>query len=283
MTERQEEQAALNAVYSLDAHERQILRAEMRTDPRLRDLAAEFEDAAAQLALLLPPEAPPEEARPLLLKALKQRARAKGSSAGLPWRFLFGPRVAWAVAACLALVWWQGRAGRQELTQKVAALSQGEAAARDAAAQSQGKLAALEKDLADARERADRMTGEIASLKQVNALARMEVTALRATVRRFDEGVAVIVWDSERQEGRLKLEKMPPVQANKDYQLWVIDRKNPAPVSAGVIKVDARGMAAVTFKPADAVPAAAKFAISIEALGGVPKKSSDGPIIFAGP
>jgi anti-sigma-K factor RskA len=63
----------------------------------------------------------------------------------------------------------------------------------------------------------------------------------------------------------------------------VIDKKNSNPVSAGVIKVDSHGVASVTFKPVEPVPAAAKFAISIEALGGVPRKSTDGPIVFSGP
>lgn len=283
MTERQEEQAALNALYSLDAHERQILRAEMRTDPRLRELAAEFEEAAAAIALLLPAEIPPEEARPLLLKALKLRRRAKAAPIGAPFRFLRAPWVAWTVAACLAVIVWSGRSSRRELSTRAQELSRSEIAARDAAAEAMDKVARLEKERAAAQARADQLSGELASLKQVNAVARMEVAALRATVRRFDEGVALIVWDGEKQEGRLKLEKMPPVPANKDYELWVIDKKNSTPVSAGVIKLDPRGVTSATFKPAEPVPGAVKFAISIEALGGVQKKSADGPIVFSGP
>ncbi|MCE9520368.1 MAG: anti-sigma factor [Verrucomicrobia bacterium] len=283
MTERQEEQAALHAVYSLDAHERQILRAELRTDPRLRVLAAELEEAANQIALLLPAEAPPEEDRALFLRRLKQHRRAKVTSFGTTFRILRQPWVGWAVAACLAVVAWNGYRVGHELTQEMETLIKNESTARSEAASALSKVAGLEKNLADATEKSQQFAGEINNLKQMNVFAHMEVTSLRATVRKFEEGAAVIVWDNEKQEGQLKLEKMPPVQANRDYQLWVFDKKNPAPISAGVIKVDARGMATVTFKPVEPVPSAAKFAISIEAIGGVAKKSADGPVIFAGP
>ena len=71
------------------------------------------------------------------------------------------------------------------------------------------------------------------------------------------------------------------MQANKDYQLWVLDKSKPAPVSAGVIKLDDRGYATVKFKPVEPVTPS-KFALSVEKEGGVPKKSDDGPIIFVG-
>jgi anti-sigma-K factor RskA len=52
-------------------------------------------------------------------------------------------------------------------------------------------------------------------------------------------------------------------------------------VSAGVIRLDEKGEAKLTFKPAEPV-AATKFAISVEKQGGVPQKSADGPVIFVG-
>ncbi len=283
MTERQEEQAALNAMYSLDAHERQILRAEIRTNPRLRALASELEDAATKIALLLPAEAPPEEDRALFLKRLRQHCSAKVTPFGTSFRILRKPWVAWATAASLAVIAWNSYRAWRDLSHEMKTLVQSESVARVEAASALGKVAGLEKKLTDATGASERLAGEITNLKQFNVFASMEVTSLRATVHKFEESAAVIVWDSKKQEGQLKLEKMPPVQANRDYQLWVFDKKNPAPISAGVIKVDARGMASVIFKPAEPVSSATKFAISIEAVGGVAKKSADGPVIFAGP
>ncbi len=283
MTERQEEQAALNAMYSLDAHERQILRAEMRTDPRLRDLAAAFEEAAVQIARLLPVEAPPDEVRALLLKAVRQRRREKAAPVWAPIRFLRGPWVGWAVAACLAAVMWIGRPARISLAHQVEVLSRSDSAARDEAAEATGKLARLEKELADARSTSDQLAKEIAAVNQVNVLDRVEVIHLRAMARKFDESAVIILWDGERREGRLRVERMPPVPANRDYQLWISDRTKPALVSVGVIRVDSRGAASLAFRSAEPMGGPAKFAISIEALGGVTKKSADGQVIFTGP
>jgi anti-sigma-K factor RskA len=71
------------------------------------------------------------------------------------------------------------------------------------------------------------------------------------------------------------------VEAGKDYQLWVVDPKSPEPVSAGVVKVDDKGSAKTSFKPVASVSSAAKFAISVEAKGGVEKKA--GPVVMMGP
>jgi len=283
MTEREEEQAALNALHALDPHERQIFHAEMRTDPRLRDLAAEFENAAAQVALLLPREAPPEDVKPMLLKTLKQRRRAKATPVEAFARFVLGPWIAWAAAVCLAAIAWNGRSTIRQLSEQVAALSQGESKARGEVAAARDAAAVLEKNLADARGSADRLAGEVTALKQASALARMEVVVLRAMLRRFEESAAVVVWDGEKQEGTLRIERMPPVPANKDYQLWIIDKKSSVPVSTGAIKLDARGAVTKPFKLGEPAPGAVRFAISIETTGGAPRKPAEGLVIFAGP
>lgn len=283
MTERDEEQAALNAVHALDPHERQIFQAEMRTDPRLRDLVVEFENAAAQVALLLPREAPPEDVKPMLLKTLKQRRRAKASPAEAAVRFLLGPRIAWAAAVCLAVIAWSGRSTIRQLSERITALSRDESKVRGELAVARDAAAVLKKDLADARGRADRLSGEVNALKQASTLARMEVVILRTVLRRYGESSVVIVWDGGKQEGRLRVERMPPVPANKVYQLWIIDGKSSAPVSTGPIKLDAHGGATKPFKLGETAPGAVKFAISIETAGGAPRKPAEGLIIFAGP
>lgn len=283
MTEREEEQAALDALYALDPHERQVFRAEMRSDPRLRDLASEFEDAAARIALLLPVEDPPDDIRPMLLKTLRQRRRAKEKRVEVLFRFLRSPWIAWAAAGCLAVIAWSGRGAIRRLSEQVSAQSQAESKARSEAESAKATLAGLEKSLADARGGADRLAGEIAALKQASPLARVEVVFLRPLSRRFEESAVVIVWDGEKQEGRLRLARLPPVPANKDYQLWVIDNKSSVPVSAGVIKLDSRGGGWKSFKVAEPVAGAVRFIVSIETLGGAAKKPADSLIVFSGP
>jgi len=52
-------------------------------------------------------------------------------------------------------------------------------------------------------------------------------------------------------------------------------------VSAGVVEVNAKGVAKIAFKPVDAVGETVKFALSVEKKGGVPK--AEGPIVLVGP
>jgi len=51
---------------------------------------------------------------------------------------------------------------------------------------------------------------------QANDSAKMQIAMLQSTVKKYQQGVAVVVWNSETQEGILKLEKMPPVATDKD-------------------------------------------------------------------
>jgi anti-sigma-K factor RskA len=167
------------------------------------------------------------------------------------------------------------------LSDQVNALVQSEASSRQQAEQAHSAQADVEKQLAAEKTDKAKIAADLASLQKVNALSRMEVASLRTSIKAYEDGVAVIVWDSEKQEGKLRMDKMPPVKINKDYQLWVLDKVK-GPVSAGVIKLDDKGATTMTFKPIEPVTKASKFALSIEKEGGVPKKSEDGPIIFLG-
>ncbi|MEI6534398.1 MAG: anti-sigma factor [Verrucomicrobiaceae bacterium] len=288
MTEHQEEKAALHVMRMLDAHESRVFESEMRGDQKLRDIVSELEDAAAGIALLLPEQSPPPECRRALLVAHKQRRHATMTAISAPFRAVRNPWLAWAVAAGLVVAAAGLWKSNQELKGKMATLVLGENAARTEAAHAadlnsvnEKKLAEVSGNLAKVK---DEMNGEIARLKQTNSVARMEAAVLRSSIKRYEEGVAVLIWDSEKQEGRLKLDKMPAVPPNKDYQLWIVDKaKSTSPVSAGVVKVDQRGTATVTFKPVETVSEAAKFALSVEKQGGVSQKSQDGPIVLIGP
>lgn len=184
------------------------------------------------------------------------------------------------IAAALAVgaVWlWSDR---QHLTSRMAEIEQ---TANRVAAESREKAEraqALESALKLAEARVSDLTGEIDGLRKQDALARMQIATLQSSVSQYKQGVAVVVWDSEKHSGILKLEKMPPLDSKKDYQLWVVDPKNPAPVNAGVVQVDSRGFAKIDFKPVDEVSEASKFALSVERKGGVPK--GEGPIVFIG-
>ncbi len=288
MTEHQEEQAALHALHMLDPHESRILESEMRSDSRLLECVAELEESAAKISFLLPEQTPPPECRRELLTALKQRRRANMAAISTPLRIFRNPWLAWAAAAGLAIAAVGLWNASQSLSSKIVSLGESETSAKSEAAKAReindtfsSSLIEADHELAHVK---SELRAKITRLNEAGQVARMEAVVLRSAIKRYDEGVAIVIWDSEKQEGKLKLDKLPPAPSNKDYQLWVLDKKTPgSPISAGVIKVDQRGFATVTFKPTGEISEMSKFALSLEKQGGVSQKSQDGPIVFIGP
>jgi len=281
MTGHQEEQAALHALHLLTAEEARILESEMRSDTRLRQTFEDCEEIAGELGALLPSDEAPPECRAEILAELRRQRKANTIPFMAPFRLLASPWVAWAAAAGIAVAAFGLWDTKQRLSVQVDALAKSEAGSHQQAEQAHAAQADVEKKLAAEKSEKAKIAADLASLQKVNALSRMEVAALRTSIKAYEDGVAVIVWDSEKQEGKIRIDKMPPVKLNRDYQLWVLDKAK-GPVSAGVIKVDDRGAATMTFKPLEPVKAS-KFALSIEKEGGVMKKSDDGPIIFVSP
>jgi anti-sigma-K factor RskA len=81
-----------------------------------------------------------------------------------------------------------------------------------------------------------------------------------------------VVWNPMEQEGMIKLAKLDLPASDKDYQLWLIDPQYPQPVSGGVVTIDpTTGEAHVMFKAVKPIASVAKFAISLEAKGGMPE------------
>jgi anti-sigma-K factor RskA len=75
------------------------------------------------------------------------------------------------------------------------------------------------------------------------------------------------------------VEKLPALAEDKDYQLWLVDPQYPTPVDGGTFTVDpATGDARVTFKANKPIRSVAKFAVSLEKKGGVPK--AEGPMVL---
>ena len=140
---------------------------------------------------------------------------------------------------------------------------------------------ALKQQLAERSKMADDLKLELAKLTEANDSAKTQIAMLQSTVEEYKAGVAVVVWNPEKQEGILKLEKMPPIQTGKDYQLWVVDPARKTPVSAGVVRVDDKGFAKVDFKPVFDIKQATNFAISVEKEGGVQENA--GPIVLLSP
>ena len=110
-------------------------------------------------------------------------------------------------------------------------------------------------------------------------LANARLSVLRPTVNGAPGALAASLWSAQDQRGILVMEGMPALPAALAYQLWIIDPKAGAPVSAGVLPASASGALRVQFAAAVRVDSAERFAISIEPSGGV--TSPTGKIVLA--
>jgi anti-sigma-K factor RskA len=121
---------------------------------------------------------------------------------------------------------------------------------------------------------------EIAKLEQRDLLSRIRIAALQSQVDAYAKTSAIVVWNPDRQNGVLQFERLPALPANQDYQMWVIDPKQPQPVSAGLVPKSIDQERHVTFWPTKPVGASPKFAVSIEPAGG--SATPRGQIVLAG-
>jgi anti-sigma-K factor RskA len=167
-----------------------------------------------------------------------------------------------------------------EMEKELAALQQKNAEAQTELAALKQKAAEADEALAAARQKDADSQKQLAALKQKDLLSQVKIATLTAQVAKFRQTSAVVVWDADQRSGILQLDKLPPPAAGKDYQLWVIDSKNPQPVSAGVLSVPNNGLIRTSFRPTGPVESAAAFAISVEKSGG--SMQPEGQIILVG-
>jgi Anti-sigma-K factor rskA, C-terminal len=88
-----------------------------------------------------------------------------------------------------------------------------------------------------------------------------------------------MVWNPQLSRGMFYGNSLPPVSAEKSYQLWVIGARGP--VSAGVFSPDSNGAAVVTISRIEGTAEGTlQFAVTIEPRGGVPQPT--GSMVLAG-
>ena len=168
----------------------------------------------------------------------------------------------------------------------VAALESRLAEASLTAADSARQLVASRDQIASARReltaRDQRVSDLTRQLAAQGTLADYKIATLASLLGNSPQALAVAVWNPANQEGVLTVQKLPALAADQDYQLWVVDPQYPIPVDGGVFRVDpATGEARLNFRPNLPVKTVAKFAVSLERKGGVPK--AEGPMVLIGP
>jgi anti-sigma-K factor RskA len=136
----------------------------------------------------------------------------------------------------------------------------------------------LDRQLGAFRQRVAALT---AQLQRESDLANLKITALASLLKDNPQALAVAVWNPEKQEGVLQVEKLPALAAGKDYQLWVVDPQYADPVDGGTFTVDPEsGARRIQFKSKQPIKNIAAYAITQETKGGVVK--SAGPFLLLG-
>lgn len=305
-----QEYASLYVLGLLDGLELDAFQKQLARDSELRDLVRDLTEASAQLAYAAPAVNVPPELKakvmarldraattPIPFKAAPSVARADDKVLQFPLKTW----LPWAAAACLALsTAWLGQlyyASRSETSllrdqqaladvELKSARNQIEAEriiAKQEASTGTAQLAATEEKLKLAQDQIDlankRLLAMETKAKSDANLANFKITTLASLLGNSPQALAVAVWNPARQEGVLRVEKLPALAADKDYQLWVVDPQYPAPVNGGVFTVDPEtGEARVNFKASKPIATVAKFAVSLERKGGVPK--AEGPMVL---
>lgn len=270
ISERHEELAALRALDLLDGAERAAFEAELADRADLRALAGQLRDSAAALALAAPAAEPPPSLRARVLAAVARETAVSSTPVVIrgPWLSRFG----WGLAAVFAL-------GSAWLATENLSLRRETENLRLERA-----LADMSRQMAELRLKERSLVAEAAiadlgnRLRRQEDLSRLKINALASLAGNSPEARAIAVWDPDRETGLLSVEKLPALAADQDYQLWVIDPAYKDPVNGGVFTVADDGRAVLTFRPDQPVKTVAKFAVSRERKGGVPK--AEGPIVL---
>ena len=273
-----EELASLYVFGLLESAELANFELKLANDPALEQLVRELRESSCQLAFTAPDAAPPPELRAQLLDRLDTAAAWRAQLNLLPFRAPVW--LGWAAAACLAVTCaWLGQL---YLGSRYAA-----ATLRDqqvlADFQLRSALNQLEAERLIATHQLSSVTEQLAALdRQLKAegdLAQFKISTLASLLGNSPQALAVAVWNPARQQGVLDVEKLPALADDQDYQLWLVDPQYAIPVDGGVFRVDpVTGAAHITFKANRPINSVAKFAVSLEKKGGVPK--AEGPMVL---
>ena len=259
--ERTEELASAYVLGALEPDEAREFEQRLQADAELRALVSELRALSELMAGDSPALEPPPALRARLLQDFSERAPAPRGS---PRRSL-ATVLPWALAAgfaglCLLFgLQSQGLRGQLDVRQhRIDELSQ--------------ITDTLRAQSADLRQ-------TVLSLQQSNRLANMRIAVMSAQLKADPKAVAVSVWDNEHQSGVVVVHHLKPPPSGKDYQLWIIDPRYPAPVDAGLLKVDAAGDGRVDFKARRPIDNAKQFAVTEEVQGGSPVPTLDAMVL----
>ena len=272
-----QDQAALHALGMLEGEEASAFQAALKGNAELQAIVDDITEAAAALSHALPSTKAPPEVLPRLLAQIGAEQMAAPVARVPDTEAQWMP---WAIAASIALSGLTGyfsgakvqsvntRSHLRELNRQI-----------EQADTEKKRLGTVIAGLKDERVA---MQKRVDDLRQRDALSQVQIATLKvqatALAKAYANVAAYVVWDATAQNGVMRFDKLPPAGANKDYQMWIIDPRYDAPVSAGIFTAGTGGELNVNFKPTRPIALARNFAISVEPKGGSAKPG--GPIVL---
>jgi len=265
--ERREEQACAYVVGALAPDEARQFETALAADDELRQLTDELFASTKVLAAALPAQEPSADLKRQIMRRIAAR-EADTEIIRLPQPPQRGwyTWLPWAAAACLVGL--------------CAALSRENSALKAQLVSLQAEAQKTHDDYARVSEQATLLAGEVDRLQSQNRLAEVRISMLNSLLADAPKTFAVSLWDQRQQSGVFVVRNLKPLPADKDYQLWVIDAKAPAPVDAGVFQVDKDGNVRIEFKPKALIKLPDKFAVTEEPKGGRPTPTMDHMVLL---
>lgn len=114
----------------------------------------------------------------------------------------------------------------------------------------------------------------------IAALTGMHTRVIDLVNYRSADPIARMFWDQKKQTFIMYASNLKHPTAGKTYQVWLIARNNPAPISAGTFMPDSTGAAIMTTRNSMEPGALRRVAVTEEVDGGA--VAPTGPILFSG-
>ncbi len=294
--ERTEELAALYAFDLLEGAELDAFTTRLQNDKEVRKLVDELRETSSACALTAASVEPSAGLRERVLASVMDQTTSSARSSNIiPFRLPAWP--AWAAAAVFALLAGYLGLTVSQLDYQLAVVEQSQVFAdlqmrslqtsldseQIVSKQQAIELKTTETQLAAVRDQLDETrTSALAQISELKAeanVAALKISSLNSLLGNAPDATAIAVWNPFSQEGVLTVSKLPALDADKDYQLWVVDPQYSIPVDGGVFTVDATtGETRFKFKTDKPIKTVAAFAVSLERKGGVPK--AEGPMVL---
>jgi anti-sigma-K factor RskA len=247
-----EELFAFYALGAINEEERELVEAYLEEHPEARQQVEDLKRLAATLPYSVSPVNPSPRSREQLMQrvAADQRlvlgTRRQPSPRTRSWENLF--RAVSLGTAALAILW------AVILNAQVVGL--------------RSEIAALRQTLADQSSSIEQIN---AALPQLTASQLMTVSLSGTDVQPQAKGQ--LIADPDSQSAVLVITNLPPLQAGRTYQVWLIDGDSPQ--SAGLLHVDETGQGLLVVTSKENIGSFDALGISIEPEQGSPKPSGE--------